>query len=174
MSTTSKDHKRNAPLKLTFSVFICSTSRYYKKEAQISDISGNYLEDSLRKAGHKVIKKEIISDEKSLIINALKKSIGSPNIDAIIFSGGTGINSSDITIETISPYLEKSLPGFGEIFRQLSYKEIGSAAVLSRALAGIIGNKVIYCIPGSPNAAKIAVERLILMETAHIVKHVRE
>lgn len=174
MSTTSKDHKRNAPEKLTFSVFICSTSRYYKKKAQISDISGNYLEDSLKKAGHEVIKKEIIADEKSLIINALKESIRSPNIDAIIFSGGTGINSSDITIETISPHLEKSLPGFGEIFRQLSYKEIGSAAVLSRALAGIIANKIIYCIPGSPNAAKIAVERLILMETAHIVKHIRE
>ena len=174
MINTSKDHKRTAPKKLTFAIFICSTSRYYKKNQQIPDISGNYLEDSLKKAGYKVIKKVIIADEKSLIINALEGIVKSPNIDAVIFSGGTGINSSDITIETIEPFIEKSLPGFGEIFRHLSYKEIGSAAVLSRAFAGIIGNKIIYCIPGSPNAAKIAVERLILMETAHIVKHVRE
>jgi molybdenum cofactor biosynthesis protein B len=174
LSTTYKHNKNNAPRKLTFYVFICSTSRYYKKNANLSDVSGNYLEDSLRKAGHKVIKKEIIADEESLIINALEESIKSPIIDAIIFSGGTGINSFDITIETISPFLEKSLPGFGEIFRHLSYKEIGSAAFLSRALAGIIDNKIIYCIPGSPNAAKIAIERLILMETGHIVKHIRE
>lgn len=174
MSTTSKDHKRTAKRKLNFAVIICSTSRYYNKNRQIPDISGDYLEESLKKAGHKVIKKVIIADNKSLIINALDRIIKLPDIDAVIFSGGTGINSSDITIETITPFLEKLLPGFGEIFRQLSYKEIGSAAVLSRALAGIIGNKIIYCIPGSPNAVKIAVERLILMETAHIVKHIRE
>jgi len=88
--------------------------------------------------------------------------------------GGTGITPTDITIETIKPFLEKILPGFGEIFRQISFKEIGSVAILSRAIAGLVKDKVVYCIPGSPNAVRISVERLILPETAHIVKHLRE
>jgi molybdenum cofactor biosynthesis protein B len=174
LSKTSINHKKSAPCQLNFAVFICSTSRYNKKTRRKRDISGNFIQESLKNAGHMVVLKEIIADNKSLIINALEKMMNLPTIDAVIFSGGTGINSSDITIETIAPFLEKTLPGFGEIFRKLSFDEIGSAAVLSRAIAGVLGKKIIYCIPGSPNAAKIAVEKLILNETAHIVKHIRD
>jgi len=94
-------------------------------------------------------------------------------VDAIITCGGTGINPSDVTIETLEPILEKELPGFGELFRHLSYQEIGSAAVMTRAVAGVAKGKVIFCLPGSPNAAKLCLEKLILPETGHIILHAR-
>ena len=174
MSETAVEHKSLSLKKLNFAIIICSTSRYNQKKIIMKDISGEYLERTLTKNGHNVITKKIIADDKNMIIDTLKEVLDSPNLHAAIFSGGTGINSNDVTIETVSPFLEKILPGFGEIFRQISYNEIGSAAVLSRALAGIACGKIIYCIPGSPNAVKIAVERLILSESAHIVKHIRE
>ena len=138
------------------------------------DVSGDNIIKMIREAGHNVKIKKIIADDKNMIIKALKEIIYLPNIHAAIFSGGTGITPTDITIETIKPFLEKILPGFGEIFRQISFKEIGSVAILSRAIAGLVKDKVVYCIPGSPNAVRISVERLILPETAHIVKHLRE
>lgn len=174
MSKTSDEHKKTALKKLNFAIFICSTTRYHQKKGKKDDVSGRYIENILTKAGHNVKLKEIIADDKNLIIKALIKALNSPDLDIAIFSGGTGINPTDITIETIYPFLEKVLPGFGEIFRQISYKEIGSAALLSRAIAGIAKGKIVYCIPGSPNAARISVEKLILPESAHIVKHIRE
>jgi molybdenum cofactor biosynthesis protein B len=100
--------------------------------------------------------------------------LGLSALDVAIFSGGTGITPSDITIETVSPFFEKTLPGFGEFFRRISYDKVGSAAVLSRAVAGVAKGKAIFCIPGSPDAVKTAVEMLILPEAPHIVKHARE
>jgi len=92
----------------------------------------------------------------------------------VIFSGGTGITPTDITIETVTPFFEKTLPGFGEFFRRISYDKVGSAAVLSRATAGVVKGKAVFCIPGSPEAVKTSVEMLILAEAPHIVKHARE
>lgn len=174
MSETSIRHKSSSLNKLNFIIFICSTSRSIQQKGKIIDISGRKIKIALIKAGHNVISKKIIPDNKIKIISALKEALDYAEVHAIIFSGGTGINSRDITIETISPFFEKTLPGFGEIFRQVSYSEIGSSAVLSRAIAGIISGKIVYCIPGSPNSVKIAVDRLILPESAHIVKHIRE
>lgn len=159
---------------MNFAIFICSTSRYNQNNDQIKDVSGEYIIKMIREAGHNVKIKKIIADDKNMIIKALKEIFCLPDIHAAIFSGGTGITPTDITIETITPFLEKILPGFGEIFRQISFKEIGSAAILSRAIVGLVKDKVVYCIPGSPNAVRISVERLILPETAHIVKHLRE
>ncbi len=174
MSNSSNKHKKKTLKKLNFAIFICSTSRYNQNKNQIEDVSGDYIVKKIREAGHNVKIKKIIADDKNLIIKALKEIFCLPDLHAAIFSGGTGVNSTDITIETINPLLEKILPGFGEIFRQISFREIGSAAILSRAIAGIVKDKVIYCIPGSPNAVRISVESLILPETAHIVKHLRE
>ena len=100
--------------------------------------------------------------------------LGLSALDVAIFSGGTGITPTDITIETVTPFFEKTLPGFGEFFRRISYDKVGSAAVLSRAVAGVAKGKAIFCIPGSPDAVKTAVEMLILPEAPHIVKHARE
>lgn len=174
MSNSSNEHKKKTLNKLNFAIFICSTSRYNQNKDKILDVSGDNIIKMIREAGHNIKIKKIIADDKNMIIKALKEILYLPDIHAAIFSGGTGITPTDITIETIKPFLEKILPGFGEIFRQISFKEIGSAAILSRAIAGLVKDKVVYCIPGSPNAVRISVERLILPETAHIVKHLRE
>ncbi|RJS85086.1 molybdenum cofactor biosynthesis protein MoaB, partial [Candidatus Bathyarchaeota archaeon] len=102
------------------------------------------------------------------------RMLKSRKIDVIITCGGTGISPSDVTIEAVRPLLEKELEGFGELFRLLSYQEIGSAALLTRAVAGVSKGKVIFCIPGSPNSVKLSLEKLVIPEAAHIIKHARE
>jgi molybdenum cofactor biosynthesis protein B len=100
--------------------------------------------------------------------------LNNAGVEAAIFCGGTGVTHTDVTIETVSPFFEKTLPGFGEFFRRLSYDKNGSSAVLSRAVAGVAAGKALFCIPGSPDAAHVAVELLISPEAGHIVKHARE
>ena len=176
MSESTKRHKAEAPKRLRFGIFICSTSRYQKmkKGEQVEDVSGDLIEEFLKKAGHTVTFRKVISDDKVFIEEGMLQSLASAGLDAVVFCGGTGIAPSDITIETVSPFLEKVLPGFGEIFRLLSFEKIGSAAVLSRAIAGVAKGKAFFCIPGSPDAVRLCFERLILPEAAHIVKHARE
>ncbi len=176
MSDSSEIHKVHAPKSLNFAVFVCSTSRYsaIQKGQNSTDVSGDTIALLLRKAGNRVLFKRIISDDKKMIEHALESVLDNPGIDAAIFCGGTGITPSDVTIESVSPFLEKTLPGFGEIFRRLSYDKIGSAAVMSRAVAGVAKGKALFCIPGSPEAVEISVELLISPEASHIVKHARE
>jgi molybdenum cofactor biosynthesis protein B len=177
MSETSKAHKAKAPKTLNFAVYICSTSRYKLTQqggAEISDVGGDIAMDLLRNAGHRVLFKKIIADDKKLISEAVRQTLNMPELDVVIFSGGTGITPTDVTIETISPFFEKTLPGFGEFFRRISFDRVGTAAVLSRAAAGVAKGKALFCIPGSPDAVKISVEMLILPEAPHIVKHARE
>jgi molybdopterin adenylyltransferase len=177
MSETSKVHKSKAPKILNFGVYICSTSRYKQIEAgekKVEDIGGETIVNILEKAGQKVLFKKIVADDETMIQDAVMYVTGLSALDVAIFSGGTGITLSDITIETVVPFLDKVLPGFGEFFRRISFDRVGSAAVLSRAIAGVAKGKAIFCIPGSPDAVKTALEMLILPEAPHIVKHVRE
>ena len=176
MSESVKKHKAEAPKKLRFGIFTCSTSRYQKtkKGEQVEDVSGDLIEDFLKKAGHTVTFRKLIPDKKALIEEGVRQALASADLDTVVFCGGTGIAPSDITIETVLPFLEKVLPGFGEIFRLLSFEKIGSAAVLSRAIAGVAKGKAFFCIPGSPDAVRLCFERLILPEATHIVKHARE
>ena len=176
MSETSKKHKAAAPKQLKFAVFVCSTSRYQQlqKGEKIDDISGDTIVTLMRNAGHVVLSKKIIADDKLMIEEAVKSVLDSAELDAAVFCGGTGITPKDVTIEAVSPFLEKTLPGFGEIFRRLSYDKVGSAAVMSRAVAGVARGKALFCIPGSPDAVRVSVEMLILPEAPHIVRHARE
>lgn len=176
MSETAKKHKAEAPKKLAFSIFTCSTSRYtqMKQGEKVQDPSGDLIESLLKKAGQTILFRRVISDDGTMIAESMKEAIRSNEVDAIIFCGGTGIAPSDVTIETVIPFLNKTLPGFGEIFRRLSYDEIGSAAVLSRAIAGIAKDKAVFCIPGSPNAVQLCVLKLIIPEAGHLIKHARE
>jgi molybdenum cofactor biosynthesis protein B len=116
----------------------------------------------------------MVPDEKFLIERSVIEALESRDVDAIISCGGTGISPKDVTIETIRPFLEKELHGFGEILRKISYEQIGSAAILTRAAAGVSKGKAVFCLPGSPQAVSLALERLILAEAGHIVKHARE
>ncbi|MGA2386063.1 MAG: molybdenum cofactor biosynthesis protein B [Candidatus Bathyarchaeia archaeon] len=177
MSETSKMHKAKAPTALSYGVYICSTSRYKRillGEKEISDVGGDTIVELIKNAGQNVIFKKIIADDKALISDAVKEALTTPALDVLIFSGGTGITHTDVTIESVSPFFEKTLPGFGEFFRRISFDRIGSAAVLSRAVAGVAKGKALFCIPGSPDAVRVAVEMLILPESPHIVEHARE
>ncbi|MBC7130148.1 molybdenum cofactor biosynthesis protein MoaB [Candidatus Bathyarchaeota archaeon] len=175
MSESTRQHKAKAPKTLKFGLFICSSSRYHqmKKGERVEDPSGDLMQRLLEEAGHRLVFRRLIPDDEAVIRESVKQALKA-DVDVIVFCGGTGIAPSDVTIETVSIFLEKQLPGFGEIFRLLSYNEIGSAAIMSRAIAGVARGKVIFCIPGSLNAVKLCFEKLILKEAPHIVKHARE
>ena len=177
MSESSKQHKAKAPKTLNFGVYICSTSRFKQIEAgekDVSDVGGDTLVEIIKGANQNVLFKKIIADDETQIQDAVMFATGLPELDVAIFSGGTGITPTDITIETVTPFFDKTLPGFGEFFRRISFDRVGSASVLSRAVAGVVKGKAIFCIPGSPDAVKTALEMLILPEAPHIVKHARE
>jgi molybdenum cofactor biosynthesis protein B len=143
MSETSKQHKEHAPGKLNFAIYICSTSRYLQMEKgeNVTDLGGDTIQNLVQSAGHSVLRKKIILDDKTMIAKAFEDCLTTSDLDVIIFSGGTGITPTDVTIEAVSPLLEKTLPGFGEFFRRISFDEVGPAAVLSRAVAGVAGGK---------------------------------
>jgi molybdenum cofactor biosynthesis protein B len=104
-----------------------------------------------------------------MIRTAMRAALANRNVDVLIVTGGTGLSNTDVTFESISPLLDREIPGFGEIFRRVSYDEIGSAAMMSRAFAGTAGAKAVFCLPGSPNGVKTAMEKLILPELGHII-----
>lgn len=160
------EHRETSPRKVIFGVVTVSDSRNAE-----TDSSGDVIEALVRGEGHAVAARSIVKDEPSQILAALKQSIENGS-DAIVFTGGTGITSRDVTCETLRPLMDKVLDGFGEVFRYLSYKEIGAAAVMSRAIAGVISRKIVFCLPGSPEAARLAVEKIILPEIGHIVREV--
>jgi len=175
MSETARVHKEQAPKKLGFAVIVVSTSRSRDFEAgkHVVDESGDLIVEALKAHGYSVFMRELVPDDRRLIEVSVKKALRSQKVDAVITCGGTGINPTDVTIETVEPLLEKQLPGFGEIFRSLSYDEIGSAAVMTRAIAGVVMGKAVFCLPGSPQAVKLCLERLILPEAGHIILHAR-
>jgi len=176
MSETTRRHKEKAPKSLSFAIIICSTSRHRDLRAgkRVSDESGDLIAEALKKHGHKVTSRVTVPDDKGFIRRSVEEALKSRNVDAVITCGGTGISPTDVTIETVKPLLEKRLDGFGEIFRWLGYKEIGSAAIMTRAVAGVIGGKVVFCVPGSSQAVLLCLEKLILHEAAHIILHARE
>nr|WP_090239436.1 molybdenum cofactor biosynthesis protein B [Lentibacillus halodurans] len=140
-----------------------------------TDKSGNLMTALFEEAGHHVVEKAIVPDEKRAIRNQITAGCENANVDIILMNGGTGIAHRDVTIETIEPMLDKEMNGFGEIFRMLSYQEdIGSAAILSRAIAGVIGNKAIFATPGSSGAVKLAMNKLIIPEINHVVNELRK
>jgi molybdenum cofactor biosynthesis protein B len=146
-----------------------------KARELVTDPSGDLIIELVKNAGHSVVSREILPDDRVLLGKYVGNAICSENVDAIIVCGGTGITLTDVTIETLRPLMIKTLPGFGELFRKLSYDEIGSAAIMTRALAGVTDQgKALFCIPGSPQAVKLVMIKLILPETGHILKHARE
>jgi len=175
MSEVTRKHKEKAPTRLGFAVIVCSTGRYQKLMAgeKIEDESGDLIAELLKHHSHTVVFRRVVPDDESLIKRSLKEALRLQSVDAVILCGGTGISPADVTIETVKPLLRKELHGFGEIFRWLSYQAIGSAAVMTRAVAGVVEEKAVFCIPGSPHAVRLCVEKLILPEAGHIILHAR-
>ncbi|MFX1486651.1 MAG: molybdenum cofactor biosynthesis protein B [Promethearchaeota archaeon] len=174
MSIPAK-HKKGAPKNIPFAVVVVSDSRYeeLKSGKESSDRSTPIMVQLLTDAGHKVESIECVPDSKAHILRVVEELLGIP-VPAIITTGGTGLSPRDVTVESIEPLLEKKIPGFGELLRQISFKEIGAATILTRAIAGIIKETVIFCLPGSPDAARLALEQLIIPEIGHIMKHLKE
>jgi len=159
-----KEHKEKAEKSAGCAVLTISDSR--SKE---TDDSGKIIMDMLKGNNHRVILYDIVKDEKDEITGFVNEALSRSDIDAVITNGGTGMSKRDITVEAISGMIEKKIPGFGELFRYLSYKEIGSAAMMSGASAGVCRGKVIISLPGSKNAVKLAMAELVLPEIGHIV-----
>ena len=174
--TVPAKHKSGAKTHYKCAILTISTSKYWKKEKgeeEIGDLSGEKAKELIGKNGHEVVYYEVLPDDEDKIFEGISNALGT-DAHFIITSGGTGLTRNDVTIEVVSKLLNKEIPGFGELFRLKSYEEIGTASVLSRAIAGVIDQKVILCLPGSPGAVQLALTEIILPEIAHILKHVRE
>lgn len=135
-----------------------------------NDTSGDVICNLLAEAGHRVVTRRLVSDEPGEVRAAVESLLADPAVEAVVTTGGTGISSRDGTYEVIAGMLDKELPGFGEIFRMLSFGEVGAAAMLSRATAGIARRKVVIALPGSEAAVRLAVTRLIAPELGHLVR----
>ena len=169
MSESVAEHRAAAPDHVRCAVVTVSDTRTIE-----TDRSGQLILDQLGDAGHEVVAYQIVKDEPEQIDAILSSLVGRADCDAVIFNGGTGIARRDTTYDTVSRRLEKQLDGFGELFRSLSYAEIGAAAMLTRATAGVLRGTVIFLTPGSTNAVGLAMDKLIIPEIAHVVFELRK
>ncbi|WP_068672594.1 molybdenum cofactor biosynthesis protein B [Oceanobacillus sp. Castelsardo] len=164
------DHRKHAAQQISCAVITVSDTR-----TKSTDKSGKKIMEFLQKYDHQVNLYKIVPDESDQIRFAVEKAIYSEKIDAVIVNGGTGISYRDVTIESIEPLFDKQLPGFGELFRHLSFQcDIGTASILSRATCGVANHCVIFSIPGSTGAVTLAMEKIILPEIGHIVKEIHK
>ncbi len=177
MSSVTDEHKKGTFGPIDFAVISISTSRSnsYGSVADPEDAddrSGKIITELIHGEGHEIIVYSLIPDNEDRIKTAVFDAI-EKGADIIVTTGGTGLAPSDMTIESISPLFEKNMPGFGELFRNKSIEQIGSAVILTRAAAGIISNNAIFCLPGSPGAVELAVKEIILPEAGHILRHIQ-
>ena len=164
MSESVEKHREASPEKIRVAVLTISDTRTPE-----TDTGGNAIVEALAGAGHEIASRDIVRDDPPEIEETLKELLASEGVDAVITTGGTGISGRDATYEVVSRLIDKKLDGFGELFRMLSYEEIGAAAMLSRATAGAAGFKFLACLPGSSNAVRLAMEKLLVPEMPHVV-----
>jgi molybdenum cofactor biosynthesis protein B len=162
---SSVEHKAHAPASVACFVLTVSDTR-----TEATDTGGAAIRELLTRAGHSVSGHAIVKDEATQVAAIVRERIADPATEVIITTGGTGISARDTTFEAVTALFDKRIDGFGELFRSLSFSEIGSAAMLSRATAGTIGRTAIFVLPGSPSAVRLAMERLIVPELGHIVQ----
>lgn len=162
--STSEHREQAAGLMVRCTVLTISDTR-----TKADDASGQIIREALHAAGHVVAATRIVRDEPAQIDEALRSWVDRSDIDAICCTGGTGIARRDSTIEVVERVIDKPLNGFGELFRMLSWEQVGAAAMLSRALAGMVGDTVIFVMPGSTKAVRLAMDKLIVPELSHLV-----
>jgi molybdenum cofactor biosynthesis protein B len=162
-SSHKHHHRKAAPSSVATAVVTVSDTRTVE-----TDKGGALVAELLASAGHEVVSRDIVRDEAEAISASVSELLSGDRVRAIILTGGTGIAPRDVTPESVEPLLERVIPGFGELFRSLSYADIGSAALLSRAVAGISQGKIVFVIPGSRGAVGLAMEKLILPELGHL------
>lgn len=164
-SESTKQHKEAAAARGPVRIAIITVSDTRTVE---TDTNAHYLREAIAAAGHEVTTYRLIRDEPAEVASVLEELVATTDSQVLLWNGGTGISPRDTTYDALAAKLEKTLPGFGEIFRMLSYQEIGSAAMMSRATAGVYQGRVVIATPGSPNAVRLAWEKLILPEIAHL------
>src|SRR5215471_19051887 len=163
--STPVEHRTTAPRSVGCWVLTVSDTKTPE-----TDTSGQLIRKLVTDAGHQVVGSSIVRDEPKDVQRVIREACANDEVGAVLVTGGTGVTSRDSTYEAIEALLEKRLPGFGELFRMLSYQEIGAAAMLSRAQAGVVQGRLIFSLPGSPAACRLALERLILPELSHMVR----
>jgi len=166
---TDEEHKQHAPHSIRCFIVTVSDTR-----TDETDTSGRAIAALLEAAGHHVAGRVVVKDEAVVVRTTVERQLASGEVDVIISTGGTGIASRDATFEAIDSLLEKRLPGFGELFRMLSYEQIGSSAIMSRAIAGISARHIVVALPGSEAAVRLAMEKLLLPELGHLVQQARK
>lgn len=164
--TSTQQHRDAARETLQLAIITVSDSR-----TLATDKSGSYLQEAFLAAGHGVVSRQIVADEIEQIRTAVLALCQDAGLDAILLTGGTGLSPRDRTPEALQPLFDMEIPGFGELFRWLSFKEIGSATILSRATAGKIGSVLVFCLPGSTPAVRLATEQILITELPHLVHH---
>ncbi|MBW2575441.1 MAG: molybdenum cofactor biosynthesis protein MoaB [Deltaproteobacteria bacterium] len=164
-----KKHKANAPNKVNVGIITVSSTRSMKE-----DKSGQWISKRVKKEGHNLVFHQVVPDEAGTITETVHETISDYGAQVILVTGGTGISNKDVTIEAVRPFFKKELTAFGPLFAQLSFEQIDSAALLSRATAGVIGGVIVFCMPGSLKACKLACKALIFPELGHLVKHIHE
>jgi molybdenum cofactor biosynthesis protein B len=158
-------HKEQAPRSVTCAVLTISDSR-----TEATDESGHLLIERMGRGGHRVLSYALLKNDGEAIRQTVQTLLAQPDLQVIIATGGTGASHRDVTVETLAPLLDKTLDGFGELFRFLTYQEIGTTSVMSRAMAGVARGKVVISLPGSLAAVTLAVDKIILPEIGHMVR----
>ncbi len=169
MSQSVTDHRAEAPKRLSLAILTVSDTRTLE-----TDTSGALIVELAEGAGHHVVERAVVPDEPERMCPLLQRYAARDDVHAILVTGGTGISARDQTYETVSALLTKPLPGYGELFRMLSYAEIGPACLLSRALGGLVGETVLLVMPGSRAAVQLAMAKIILPELPHLVREARK
>lgn len=163
-----EQHRRAAPALLGFSVLTVSDTR-----AHSDDASGNAIREMIAEAGHRLVDSTLVRDDVAAIRDAVRGMLAHAEADVVVTTGGTGFSPRDVTLDALGPLFDQRVEGFGELFRMLSYGQVGAAAMLSRAAAGLVGTRALFLLPGSPKAVKLAMESLILPEAAHLLGQAR-
>ena len=171
-ASSATEHKKHATASLNAAVITLSTSRAKDKDPA-PDKSGDIIQELLEKQGHVVVERLLLPDGKPRLRAAVRRLAEDENVNVIITTGGTGLSPTDVTIEAVRDLLEKELTGFNALFTQLSYEQVKSSAMLSRAIAGSINGKILFCLPGSPRACELAMQSIILPELGHIFHMLR-
>jgi molybdopterin adenylyltransferase len=162
-----EEHRATAPSSVGCFVLTVSDTRTPE-----TDTGGRVIRELLTAGGHAVIGSAIVRDEPGEVVRVVREACADPRVKVVILTGGTGITSRDSTYEAVEAVLDKRLPGFGELFRMLSYEQVGAAAMLSRAQMGIHARRIVVSLPGSPNACRLALEKLLVPELGHLVREV--
>jgi molybdenum cofactor biosynthesis protein B len=163
-----EQHRHESPARIGFAVITVSDTR-----ALATDRGGDFLVQSVEDAGHALLARSICRDEPTEIEAALRDVLAQEEVDVVLVTGGTGVAPRDVTVPTLRALFASEIPGFGELFRHLSFAQVGTAAILSRATAGVVEDRVVFLLPGSPKALALAMDEIILKEAGHLVSQVR-